>query len=179
VRFDGLAPSQESNHFRVIGTFTVSNGSARPTVMQPAKKFYPQESSPIAGVDYELGFREDLYLVLGDFTRDGTQATVKIQVNRLVSWIWIGGLILTLGTVLAILPERRKRRPPDTRVKRAWPWLIPLSAIPLLLLLAYGFRLNPRDIPSPLVGRPAAAFALTTFDGQPSAWKACAARSWC
>ena len=107
VRFDGLAPVQESNHFRVVGTFTVSNGHARPTVMQPAKKFYPQESSPIAGVDYVLGFREDLYLVLGDFTRDGAQATIKIQVNRLVSWIWIGGLILTLGTVLAVLPERR------------------------------------------------------------------------
>jgi len=107
VRFDGLAPSQESNHFRVVGTFTVSNGRSRPTVMQPAKKFYPQQDSPIAGVDYDLGFREDLYLVLGDFTRDGTQATIKIQVNRLVSWIWIGGMILTLGTALAILPERR------------------------------------------------------------------------
>jgi cytochrome c-type biogenesis protein CcmF len=107
VRFDGLAPVQESNHFRVVGTFTVSNGHARPTVMQPAKKFYPQETSPIAGVDYVLGFREDLYLVLGDFTRDGAQATIKIQVNRLVSWIWIGGVILTLGAVLAILPERR------------------------------------------------------------------------
>ena len=108
VRFDGLAANQESNHFRVVGTFTVTNGRATPTTMSPAKKFYPQESSPIAGVDYTLGFREDVYLVLGDFTRDGTQATVKIQVNRLVSWIWIGGLILTLGTALAILPERRR-----------------------------------------------------------------------
>jgi cytochrome c-type biogenesis protein CcmF len=107
IRFDGLAASQESNHFRVVGSFTVSNGRGRPTVMQPAKKFYPQESSPIAGVDYDLGFREDVYLVLGDFTRDGTQATIKIQVNRLVSWIWIGGAILTLGTALSILPERR------------------------------------------------------------------------
>jgi cytochrome c biogenesis protein CcmG, thiol:disulfide interchange protein DsbE len=50
---------------------------------------------------------------------------------------------------------------------RAWRWLIPLSAVPLLALLAYGFRLNPRDVPSPLVGRPAATFTLTTFDGQP------------
>ena len=50
---------------------------------------------------------------------------------------------------------------------RAWRWLIPLSAVPLLLLLAYGFRLNPRDVPSPLVGRPAATFTLTAFDGQP------------
>ena len=52
-------------------------------------------------------------------------------------------------------------------MRRRWPWLIPLSAVPVLLLLAYGFRLNPRDVPSPLVGRPASAFALTTFDGQP------------
>jgi cytochrome c-type biogenesis protein CcmF len=108
IRFDGLAANQESNHFRVVGNFTVTNGRAAPSVLQPSKKFYPQESSPIAGVDYDLGFREDLYLVLGDFTRDGAQATIKIQVNRLVSWIWIGGAILTLGTVLAILPERRK-----------------------------------------------------------------------
>jgi cytochrome c biogenesis protein CcmG/thiol:disulfide interchange protein DsbE len=52
-------------------------------------------------------------------------------------------------------------------VRRAWRWLIPLSAVPLLALLAYGFRLNPRDVPSPLIGRPAAAFSLATFEGQP------------
>ncbi len=51
-------------------------------------------------------------------------------------------------------------------MSRAWPWLIPLSAVPLLALLAYGFRLNPRDVPSPLVGRPAAAFSLSSFEGQ-------------
>jgi cytochrome c biogenesis protein CcmG/thiol:disulfide interchange protein DsbE len=44
---------------------------------------------------------------------------------------------------------------------------VPLSAVPVLVLLAYGFRLNPRDVPSPLVGRPAAPFSLTTFEGQP------------
>jgi cytochrome c biogenesis protein CcmG/thiol:disulfide interchange protein DsbE len=37
----------------------------------------------------------------------------------------------------------------------------------LLGLLAYGFTTDPRDIPSPLVGRPAAPFALTGFDGAP------------
>jgi cytochrome c biogenesis protein CcmG/thiol:disulfide interchange protein DsbE len=39
--------------------------------------------------------------------------------------------------------------------------------VPVLALLAYGFKLDPRDIPSPLVGRPAAPFALTSFDGAP------------
>ena len=108
IRFDGLRESQESNHGKVTGTFTLLNGRAAGTVLQPAKKFYPQEQSPIAYVDYRLGLIDDVYVVLGDFARDGTSATVKLQVNRMVSWIWIGGLVLTLGTVLAVLPERRK-----------------------------------------------------------------------
>jgi cytochrome c-type biogenesis protein CcmF len=107
VRFDGLTATEESNHFKVAGAFTVSNGRVL-AVLRPAKKFYPQEQSPIAGVDYRLGFGEDVYLVLGDFARDGSEATVKLQVNRLVSWIWIGGAVLTLGALLAILPDRKK-----------------------------------------------------------------------
>ena len=46
-------------------------------------------------------------------------------------------------------------------------WLIPLAAVPVLVLLALGFGMNPRDIPSPLVGRPAPALILTTLDGKP------------
>ena len=111
VRFDGLAASEESNHVKVTGTFSVANGRGTGTVLYPAKKFYPQEQSPIAYVDYRLGLREDVYLVLGDFARDGSQATVRLQVNRLVSWIWIGGVILTLGTLLALAPERRRAAP--------------------------------------------------------------------
>jgi cytochrome c-type biogenesis protein CcmF len=106
-RFDGLAASEESNHFKVTSTFTVMDPQGRTRVMHPAKKFYPQEQSPIASVDYRPGLREDLYLVLGDFAQDGSQATIKAQVNRLVSWIWIGGGVLTLGALLAILPERK------------------------------------------------------------------------
>lgn len=44
-------------------------------------------------------------------------------------------------------------------------WLLPLSALPLVALLAYGFRTDPRAIPSPLVDRPAPAFALAPLGG--------------
>ena len=50
---------------------------------------------------------------------------------------------------------------------KLWRWLIPLAAVPVLALLAYGFRMSPRDIPSPLVGRPAPVFALSTLEGAP------------
>jgi cytochrome c biogenesis protein CcmG/thiol:disulfide interchange protein DsbE len=53
------------------------------------------------------------------------------------------------------------------KLSAAWKWLAPLSILPLVALLAYGFRVDHRDVPSPLVGRPAAEFALRSFDGQP------------
>jgi cytochrome c biogenesis protein CcmG/thiol:disulfide interchange protein DsbE len=51
--------------------------------------------------------------------------------------------------------------------RRLLRWAIPLAALPVLLLLGYGFRTDPREIPSPLIGRPAAPFSLKTFDGPP------------
>jgi cytochrome c biogenesis protein CcmG/thiol:disulfide interchange protein DsbE len=43
---------------------------------------------------------------------------------------------------------------------------IPHAVVPVLVLLAYGFRIDPREIPSPLVGKPASRFALTALKGK-------------
>ena len=43
---------------------------------------------------------------------------------------------------------------------------VPLAILPLLLLLAYGFKTNPKDVPSPLVGRLAPPFSLSVFEGE-------------
>lgn len=48
-------------------------------------------------------------------------------------------------------------------------WRRPLAVVvtiaPVIALLAFGFTRNPREIPSPLVGRPAPPFELALFDG--------------
>jgi cytochrome c biogenesis protein CcmG/thiol:disulfide interchange protein DsbE len=48
-----------------------------------------------------------------------------------------------------------------------WTRLVAVLApvLGLVGLLAYGFRTDPREIPSPLLGRPAAPFSLAPFDG--------------
>ena len=43
--------------------------------------------------------------------------------------------------------------------------LIPLASVPVILLLAYGFRTDPKAIPSPLVQKAAPEFRLKSFDG--------------
>lgn len=71
---------------------------------------------------------------------------------------------------------------------RRWlPWAAPVAVVPVLLLLAYGFRTDPRAPSKALVGRPAAPFALTTFGGEPIVLEALRGRivvinfwaSWC
>ncbi len=48
-------------------------------------------------------------------------------------------------------------------------WVIPLAVLPVLVLLGYGFRTDPRAIPSPLVGKAAPGFSLKSFEGSPIA----------
>ena len=43
--------------------------------------------------------------------------------------------------------------------------LILVAVLPVLALLAYALTLDPRAIPSPLVGRQAGDFTLSLFDG--------------
>lgn len=47
-----------------------------------------------------------------------------------------------------------------------WRYLLPIAAVVgLLVLLAYGFTRDPREIKSPLIGKLAPPFTLTLFDG--------------
>ena len=46
-------------------------------------------------------------------------------------------------------------------------FLVVLAVVgPLLAILAYGFTRDPKEIPSPLVAKPAPSFTLTLFDGR-------------
>jgi cytochrome c-type biogenesis protein CcmF len=107
VRFDELEGWQEAHRFVVQGTFTVFDADRRVAEMRPAKRFYPSEQQPIGTVDVRSTPREDLYVVLSAFARDGRAATLKVIVRPLVMWIWIGGAVMALGALVAIWPDRR------------------------------------------------------------------------
>jgi cytochrome c biogenesis protein CcmG, thiol:disulfide interchange protein DsbE len=44
--------------------------------------------------------------------------------------------------------------------------LVPIVVLPLTLILFHGFGRDPREIPSPLIGKPAPSFTLVTLDGK-------------
>ena len=89
----------------------MSRGATALARLEPAKRFYPQHEQPLAHVAIRSSWRDDLYVILTDFARDGSSATVKVQVSPLLAWLWLGGIIITAGTAWALLPDRRRASP--------------------------------------------------------------------
>jgi cytochrome c-type biogenesis protein CcmF len=75
--------------------------------LRPERQFFdnfPQQPSTRVGLR-STPF-EDLYVVLAGWEGDGPTASLSLAVfiNPLVSWIWAGGLLLLLGTVVTLWP---------------------------------------------------------------------------
>jgi cytochrome c-type biogenesis protein CcmF len=75
--------------------------------LRPAKQYFdnfPQQPSTRVGLR-STPF-EDLYVVLGGWEGDGPTAKISLAVfvNPLVSWIWAGGVLLLLGTLVTLWP---------------------------------------------------------------------------
>ena len=49
----------------------------------------------------------DLYLTLISSPTADARVTLGVQVNPMVLWLWIGGLLMALGTAVALLPAKR------------------------------------------------------------------------
>jgi cytochrome c-type biogenesis protein CcmF len=107
IRFDGLEAGERPTHILVWANLTASRDGAPMDHLTPGQRFYPNQQSPFASVDARYHWTEDLYVILSAFERDGKSATIKAMINPMISWIWIGGVIMLLGVIVAVLPERR------------------------------------------------------------------------
>jgi cytochrome c-type biogenesis protein CcmF len=105
IEFEGLKGEQQPTHFRVNGSFRVFHDGHELGVLSPALKFFPTQQSPVGRAVHQSSISDDIYLILSGFSElDKNQATLKVLVRPLVVWIWIGGFVILLGTLVAILP---------------------------------------------------------------------------
>jgi cytochrome c-type biogenesis protein CcmF len=106
LRYDGMRAYDEVYREVVWTDFTVMRGGREVTKLSAGKSFHPNEQQPIAQVGIRSTPWEDLYMILGGVDPDGSAATLKILVNPMVMWIWIGGVIITLGALVTMIPGR-------------------------------------------------------------------------
>jgi len=82
--------------------------------LYPRRDYYYESQQPMTVIGLRSTLADDLYIALVDWqpiSSGGT--TFKIYHNPLVSWLWLGGLVFILGTLVAAWPDREAEAVPQ------------------------------------------------------------------
>jgi cytochrome c-type biogenesis protein CcmF len=76
-------------------------------MLYPERRFFPsnEESGTMVAI-YSTALH-DLYVVYAGRSPDTNLPVIHAYLNPLVKWIWFGGAIVVIGTVIALFPNRR------------------------------------------------------------------------
>jgi cytochrome c-type biogenesis protein CcmF len=101
---------QETNRLATKVRVRVDGGK----VYAPALSQYPGFGSLIGTPSVKTGLKEDVYLTITRLPdKPGGEVTLRVLIQPMAVWLWIGGGVMAFGTVLAAWPGRRRRRPTD------------------------------------------------------------------
>ena len=98
-----------ANDWRWTALLTVRRNGEQVAAMRPERRFYPVMDEASTEVGIRSTLLEDLYVIPRDVDLEsGTErATFEFKVLPLVPWIWFGGLIVAVGTLVGLWPPAR------------------------------------------------------------------------
>jgi len=108
LKYEDLAVLNEVGKQRYVATMGVYRGQSRIGTLRPEKDFYWNIQDYVTEVSIRTTLKEDLYIAL-DWPEEEGLATFRINVYPLLVWLWIGGGLLLLGTLIAIWPSDGER----------------------------------------------------------------------
>ncbi|HXG18055.1 MAG TPA: heme lyase CcmF/NrfE family subunit, partial [Methylomirabilota bacterium] len=109
LQYTGLQNSDNAHISSQIAVVDVFLNGRRIDTLRPEKRFYKRQQQPTTEVAIRPTLRDDLYVVLGGYDEASGLATFQIFVNPLQSWLWIGGVLLVLGTGITMMPGPAER----------------------------------------------------------------------
>ncbi len=107
--YDYRQMEEEGNKIRNQAVLDVYRGGRKVAVVRPERNLHSNVDGAVTEVALRSSLREDLYVVLASLEPDGL-AAFQVLVNPLVVWLWIGGVVLIIGTLVATWPARPQRR---------------------------------------------------------------------
>lgn len=79
-------------------------------VYEPAVNRFTGRQMSVGTPSVKTGLLEDVYLTLQQVPAEdeGRTAAIRVIVQPMVTWLWIGGVVMVVGTLLALFPGRRR-----------------------------------------------------------------------
>ncbi|MBN1559608.1 heme lyase CcmF/NrfE family subunit [candidate division KSB1 bacterium] len=108
LTFNGLSRTQATDRIIDAAHFTVLKNGV-PIGAITSEKLLFENFQPATDVGIRSTLKQDIYVILADYDLTADIATVTVLINPLVLWIWLGGVIMVLGTLLAIAPASKGR----------------------------------------------------------------------
>ncbi len=108
--YDGLNAERQENltEYRAYVSIMKDEGTQMVGTVAPRRNIYDKTPDmPTSEVGLRSLVTEDLYVVLNGW--DENSATFSIFVNPLTIWLWIGGIVLVIGTLIAMWPHPKRR----------------------------------------------------------------------
>jgi cytochrome c-type biogenesis protein CcmF len=83
----------------------VYKGGKKITQLAPERRFYHASQTPSTMVALHSTLASDLYVIYEGRNPETDKPIIKVFLNPLMNWIWIGVLIVVAGTFLALVPN--------------------------------------------------------------------------
>ncbi len=77
--------------------------------LYPRRDFYYDSQQPMTIPGVRSTIEDDLYVILVNWEQISSRgATFKVFHNPLINWLWIGGILLVIGSLIAAWPDQEK-----------------------------------------------------------------------
>jgi cytochrome c-type biogenesis protein CcmF len=107
------------NYTSRVATIEVLHNGAPLAIMTPSRRNFTAQQQTTSDVAIQTNLLRDVYTVLGD-ERDGS-AVLRLHVNPLAPWIWLGALVMAAGGVLSLADRRLRVGAPSKAARGAVP----------------------------------------------------------
>jgi cytochrome c-type biogenesis protein CcmF len=106
-RYDAFDIDDSPNHTAIVATMTVLKGKEVVTTLYPGKNQYKTgQGETTSEVAISRRLDKDIYLVLNGFDSRTKQINLKLVLNPLIDWVWLGFGILAMGTGVALMKDK-------------------------------------------------------------------------
>lgn len=106
LTYQGLREGQSPDDRLITEAVLSVNFNGQPAgEIAPIREFFVVQQQPMTIPDKRSTLADDLYVILAGWEGTGETATFKAYINPLVNWIWVGGVVFILGTLIAAWPN--------------------------------------------------------------------------